>query len=68
MTENPYKYHQKVTIDIHSNSLERLKKIAYTYFSLRLLKEENNPEDLDNYVSVNTTSGEVEENKWMEKQ
>ncbi len=63
MTKNPYKYHQKVTIEISSNSLERLKKIAYTYFALRLLKEENNPEDLDNYVSVNTTSEEVEENK-----
>ncbi len=62
MTE-PYKYHQKVTIDIKSNNMARLKKIAYTYFALRLLKEENNPEDLDNYVSVNTTSGEVEENK-----
>ncbi len=63
MIENTYKYHQKVTIDIHSNSLERLKKIAYTYFSLRLLKLENDPDDLKNYVSVNTTSEEVEENK-----
>ena len=63
MTEDKptYKYHQKVIIDIHSNNLSRVKKIVYTYFALRLLKNENDPNDKDNYVSVNTTSKEVEE-------
>ena len=58
-----FKYHQKVIIDIKSNNLSRVKKIAYTYFALRLLKKENDPKDNENYVNVNTTSEEVEEIK-----
>lgn len=56
-----YKYHQRVIIDIKSNNKARLEKASHAYWSMRLLKKENNPEDLENYVSINTTSKEVEE-------
>jgi len=48
----PYKHKQIVKITLESNNPAKLREIAYKLFTRRLSKKENNPEDIDNYVSI----------------
>ena len=44
----PYKHKQIVKITLESNNFPQMRKISYKFFTKRLSKKENNPEDIDN--------------------
>ena len=48
----PYKYKQKVNIFLESNNHAKMRDIAHKFFSKKLDKKVNNPEDVENYVSI----------------
>lgn len=58
-----YLYSKKVELILQSNSIIELGKISNEYFSKKISKRKNNPEDKDNYVSINRISYPTKVNK-----
>ena len=50
--KKPYKYEQKVNIFLESNNQTKMREIAHKFFSKKLDKKLNDPEDIDNYVAI----------------
>lgn len=50
----PYRYQIEVTALLQSNNLVLLREVACKYF---MKKDEQNEDDMENYISINTTMG-----------
>lgn len=51
--QETYKYKRTVTIELKSNNFPKIQKMAADYFSVKIPKHENDPDDLQNYVAIN---------------
>jgi hypothetical protein len=57
--EKPFKYNRKIIITLESNNFGKMQELAYKYYSVRPTKEENNPDDKNNFVSIGSSQEDL---------
>jgi len=61
----PYKHRRKVTITLESNNFPKMQNICWKYYSTgsNIKKQENDPEDLENYVAISAVQEDIKEDE-----
>ena len=54
-----YKYQNRITIDLQSNNILSIRRISNKFFCVNPMKSENDPDDLDTYVSISRCNEEI---------
>ena len=57
--KNVYKYQKRITIDLQSNNFLSIQRVSRKFFLCNPIKSENDPDDLDTFVSISRTQEEI---------